>query len=89
MESSMYIGSGTGPILGSILYNLFGYFYTFIIMGLSFIIILPFLWWFQPPNIDEDGDEVSSLIRSNETEVEMNLDMCTLTSSCLIKLCAF
>ena len=60
MESAMNIGSGIGPVIGSILYNLVGYLYMFLILGLAILVFVPLLKLSVPANIDNE-DETTML----------------------------
>ena len=56
----MNIGSGIGPVVGSILYNFVGYLYMFLILGLTILIFAPLLKLSIPANIDNE-DEMAML----------------------------
>ena len=87
MESVMNFGSGIGPVIGSILYIFFGYFYMFIIMGLSFFIYLPLMIIFHPPNIDEDNEETTSLNnQGSSSDSNADISILHLLSNSLVQL---
>ena len=88
MESLMSFGSGSGPIIGAILYIIFGYFYMFIILGLSFFIYLPLMIIYHPTNIDDENEQESSLnqIHDSNSGTTSEISILKLLSYSLIKL---
>ena len=53
LESTVGIGMMIGPLIGSVLYEFFGFNTTFYILGSSFLIISPFLYWIIPKYVDK------------------------------------
>ena len=92
MESAMNIGTAIGPVIGSVLYDLVGYFYMFIIIGVSFSIYLPILLLLMPPDLNSDQEDAQSLIdneRSSNLETEQKISLFALLSDHLIQLSSF
>ena len=83
LESVLTIGGGIGPVLGSILYYFFGYFYTFLIVGLSVLVFTPLIYLFKPSNID-DEDELIGLTQnqhSDSANLVSQISFCKLISN--------
>ena len=59
-------GSAIGPVIGSVLYKIFGYFYMFVIFGISFMIFIPLMMIFEPANINDDQDDEEPLNQSEQ-----------------------
>ena len=51
-EGAISIGCAVGPIVGSVLYQLLGFMYVFLIPGLAQLIYIPLMILVMPPNID-------------------------------------
>ena len=64
-EFILCFGSAIGPVVGIILYSFVGYFYMFLIIGLSFLIFFPLLKATIPVGIDESDNSTSNLIRNS------------------------
>ena len=63
-EFILCFGSAIGPVVGLILYSFFGYFYMFLIVGLSFLIFFPLMKATLPDGINESDDSASNLINN-------------------------
>ena len=89
LEGALTVGDGLGPILGSVLYELVGFIYMFMIMGLFHFIYIPFMMLAMPRNIDYDGQDTVSLARDNEViPGESKISVFKLLSNRLIILCS-
>ena len=64
-DAALMIGDGLGPIVGSILYKLFGFVYLFIILGCFHFIYVPLMILAMPKNIDSDSEDAKNLIKSD------------------------
>lgn len=67
LESTWGIGMMIGPLIGSILYDFFGFNITFYILGSVFVIISPFLYWIIPTYVDKQ-DSMSFSESFNQEE---------------------
>ena len=63
MECVLSLGTAIGPVVGSILYSIFGYFYMFCFIGLLFLVITPAMMLSKPLNID-DEEETDTLVHN-------------------------
>ena len=63
MEGAMSIGIGLGPILGSVLYELVGFVYLFVIIGAFHFAYIPVMMLVKPPDIDSDDQSAQILQR--------------------------
>lgn len=57
----MGVGTIFGPVIGSALYDFFGFQVTFFIIGGAFILLAPALYFVIPTSINAKDDEVSYL----------------------------
>ena len=64
-DAALMIGDGLGPIVGSILYKLFGFIYLFIILGCFHFTYVPLMMLAMPKNIDSDSEDAKNLIKSD------------------------
>ena len=69
MESVSNIGTGLGPIIGSVLYDLIGYFYMFLTMSFFLAIFIPLIMIFKTVNFDQN-DETTNLSEKFESSQE-------------------
>ena len=60
-ESVYGFGIGIGPVVGSLLYNINGFLFTFAVLSSCFIILVPFFIFAMPSNINKDSIEVEGL----------------------------
>ena len=60
------VGIGLGPVLGSILYELVGFIYMFMIFGLYHLIYIPLAACAMPKDIDSEVEENKILIQNME-----------------------
>ena len=67
MESALNIGTAIGPVIGSVLYNFVGYFYMFIIFGLSFVIYIPILLLLMPSDLNSDQEDSKSMLGNTQS----------------------
>ena len=62
-ESVFGIGIGLGPVIGSLLFNMYGFLFTFAVLGFCFVILVPFFIFVMPSNINQDSIEVERLVQ--------------------------
>ena len=88
IDAANAIGEGMGPIIGSVLYNLVGFVYMFVILGCFHFIYIPLMIYFMPNNIDSD-QEVANLIKSSHIASESSdVSIFKLITNRLIILCS-
>lgn len=68
IETAVGVGLILGPVIGSSIYALAGFSYTFFIIGGAFIILTPLLYILIPDSINKRDNDV-------ETDVEKRLHM--------------
>ena len=87
-EGAISIGCAVGPIVGSVLYQLLGFMYVFLIPGLAQLIYIPLMILVMPPNIDSSEEtEPFNTNDVNSEEVEtLRLDCCTILTDAKILL---
>ena len=66
----MNLGTCIGPVVGIVLYKLFGFVYMFVIIGLFHLIFLPLMFIFMPRDIDTDNEETAELIQTERSDIE-------------------
>ena len=71
VETVCGFGFSFGPIFGSILYTLFGYFAMFLIQGLVTLALILIIKLTIPPNID-DADN-AMILNDNELKSDMKI----------------
>ena len=82
-DAAKSIGDCLGPIIGSVLYELVGFLYLFIILGCFHFIYIPLLILYMSKNID--SEETTNLLNSNEeVSTESEIGFCKLISYRLI-----
>ena len=64
-DVAVNIGDSLGPVVGSILYKLFGFIYMFMILGGFHFIYIPLMVLAMPKNIDSQEQEATSLVKNN------------------------
>ena len=87
-ESVFAFGISFGPVIGSVLYSLFGYFTMFLILGLVLILLIIILKLFMPSNIN-DIDNTERLNDDNvqsDVASEQKINYCSLISDHVIQL---
>ena len=60
------LGNGLGPIIGSVLYKLFGFVYLFMILGCSSFIFIPLMILAMPKNIDSDSEDTKQFVKRKD-----------------------
>ena len=65
-ESIFGIGVSCGPVVGAILFNIYGFLFTFAVISLSFIVLIPLFILVMPSNINEENIETQNLVRDRE-----------------------
>ena len=65
LDAIITIGDGLGPIIGSVLYQLVGFVYMFLIIGILILIFFPLMMLTMPHNIDSNK-ETEILVSSRE-----------------------
>ena len=65
LDAALTIGDGLGPIVGSVLYEFFGFEYLFIILGCFHFIYLPLMILAMPKNIDSESQDTKQLVKGN------------------------
>ena len=65
-ESIFGIGVSCGPVVGSLLFNLYGFLFTFAAISLSFIALVPLFILVMPSNINEENIETQDLVQERE-----------------------
>ena len=65
LDAIITIGDGLGPIIGSVLYQLVGFVYMFLIIGILILIYFPLMVLTMSHNIDSD-QETESIVISRE-----------------------
>ena len=87
MEGAMSIGIGLGPILGSVLYELVGFVYLFVIIGAFHFAYIPVMMLVKPPDIDSDDQSAQSLVKNQSSlQQEQEISMSKLLSNRLVQL---
>ena len=66
LEASINIGIGVGPVLGSLLFELVGFIYLFLIFGLLHLFYIPLMVLVMPENVDSDSPDTKSLVKDSE-----------------------
>ena len=69
-EAAMNIGTGIGPVLGALLYELLGFRYIFMILGWYHLIYVPLMILFIPSDIDSDQDDMKSLVLDRRSDLQ-------------------
>ena len=78
IDAAITIGDGLGPIIGSVLYQLVGFVYMFIIIGCIIFVFFPLMVLVMPQNIDSD-DERKSLVTNRESaSTDSEISICKL-----------
>ena len=87
-EGASNIGSGLGPVVGSILYFFFGYFTMFLLIGLGFFLFTLMIKLTMPPDIDDTDCEIqlNDCNSQSSTQPEMQISYCGLFSDHIIQL---
>ena len=58
LESLFSLGGALGPVVGSVLYYLIGYFFMFVVMSIFFLVFIIPLIATMPSNINDNDDSV-------------------------------
>ena len=69
-ESAFGLGIGLGPVIGSVLYNLYGYFFVCLVISVLLLTLLVFLKICMPMHINDDDDERKSLVKNQHSSIE-------------------
>ena len=71
-ESIFGIGIGFGPVVGALLFNLCGFFFTFACLGFCFIVLVSLFILVMPDDINKDNAESTNLTQDhNRSDGEM------------------
>ena len=87
MEWVLSLGTAIGPVIGSALYSIFGYFYMFWFIGLLFLIITPAMMLSKPINIDDEEETISFVSNVEaDDESEQRITYCHILSDHTVQL---
>ena len=88
LESLFSLGGALGPVVGSVLYYLFGYFLMFAVVSLLFLIFIIPLIITMPSNINDNDESVieEDDDLNSQSQIESNISYYKLLSDPLISL---
>ena len=87
-ESLLSLGGALGPVVGSVLYYLFGYFLMFAVVSLLFLVFIIPLIITMPSNINDNDESVieEDDDLNSQSQIESNISYYKLLSDPLISL---
>ena len=68
------VGTSIGPFVGTILYNLVGYLFMFMIIGFLYLLLFPFIKLTMPVEFNQEGGNTTDLAHGHSSDVENNIE---------------
>ena len=68
------VGTSIGPFVGTILYNLVGYLFMFMIIGLLYLLLFPFIKLTMPAEFNQESGDTTDLAHGHSSDVENNIE---------------
>ena len=68
------VGTSIGPFVGTILYNLVGYLFMFMIIGFLYLLLFPFIKLTMPVEFNQESGDTTDLAHGHSSDVENNIE---------------
>ena len=68
------VGTSIGPFVETILYNLVGYLFMFMIIGLLYLLLFPFIKLTMPVEFNQESGDTTDFAHSHSSDVENDIE---------------